>query len=206
MMITAMELVPQPILKMSNKLIAFTGQAKAGKTTAATILSHYYGHRIMRFADPLKEVTKIVFDLTEEQVNGEEKDIVDDVLGVTPRTILQKLGTELFQYKLHEVLPDLKIKRREVWCYSFEKRYEKNKMPVVIDDLRFLHEAKLIRELGGVIIKVIRPELHSYPSLTEIHKSEAESELIEADYTVYNDGSLTEFKEDIIKLYRIHIM
>ena len=38
-----------------------------------------------------------MFGFTEDQVFGDAKDVIDPVWGVTPRLVLQVLGTELMQ-------------------------------------------------------------------------------------------------------------
>ena len=49
---------------------------------------------------------------TRKRQRGEEekKEVIDDSLGVTPRYIMQKIGTELFRDQIPVVLPELKLK------------------------------------------------------------------------------------------------
>ena len=44
-----------------------------------------------------------IFGFTKEQVYGDLKDVVDSEWGVTPRKVLQIMGTELFQYDLQKI-------------------------------------------------------------------------------------------------------
>ncbi|MEO2133369.1 hypothetical protein [Microbacterium sp.] len=54
-------------------------------------------------------------------------------------------------------------------------------------DVRFLDEAAIIRDNGGVLVRIIRP---STDSVADAHRSETELDLIEVDHEVVNDGTL----------------
>jgi len=61
---------------------------------------------------------------------------------------------------------------------------------VVVDDLRFPNEAKFVKEQGGVIIQILRPDL---PESLDGHASEKYWEEIDPDYVVYNEGTPDNF-------------
>ena len=56
-----------------------------------------------------------------------------------------------------------------------------------ITDVRFPNEAALIRAAGGVVWKVVRPNL-ALP--VDEHPSETSVDLVEADAVLVNDGTL----------------
>ena len=69
----------------------------------------------------------------------------------------------------------------------------------MISDLRFLNEAKMVQEYGGLIIKIVRDT----DSKSDVHQSEQEMESIIPDYTIHNDGTLGEYTEKIYKFLEI---
>ncbi len=73
-------------------VVGFTGEKHHGKDTAAK-----YKEDALRFAfaDPLKEAVMALYDMSYAQVYDEAlKDVIDPRYGVTPRKILQELGTD----------------------------------------------------------------------------------------------------------------
>jgi hypothetical protein len=130
-------------------VIALKGLVGSGKSTAAKYLEGK-GYRTISFASPLKLMLKS-FGLTHAQLYGDQKEVPCDLLcGRTPRDAMQLLGTE-WGRALH---PDL-------WT-SYWRRHAETVMNddgdlVVVDDCRFDNEAKVVRELGGVVIEIVPP-------------------------------------------------
>lgn len=183
-------------------IIAFTGNKRVGKTTAAQTLIRALGKSVVySFAKPLKAGVQAFFGFDEKQINGKQKDIVDERYGITPREVLQIFGTELMQYKIHELLPELDVEERNFWCKRFEIEYERLRSlgvrHIVIDDLRFPHEEKKVRELGGIVVRIERSDLEEHK---DEHPSETEMSEIDADKTIISDGDLLKFKRIIRKL------
>ena len=138
-----------------------------------------------------------MFGFTEAQMWGstEDKETIDERWGISPRKMLQLMGTELFQYDIQKYMSEGEFPvGRKVWVQKFKLWYEEqDRGNIVIADVRFPHEANAIREMGGEIWRVERP------SLTEVdeHVSEKEQDLIVADVTIINDGSLSELHNKI---------
>lgn len=125
-------------------LIAFTGPAGCGKTTAAKYFVDRYGYTRMRFADPLKRMLSAL-GLTAEQIDGVEKELPCDLLcGQTPRWAMQSLGTE---WGRECIDADLWI---EHWRYAFKQQHQS----VVVDDCRFPNEVVAIRVAGGFVVRI----------------------------------------------------
>lgn len=161
-------------------LIALTGYKGSGKTTLA---SHLIGWKRMSFATPLKEAVKDLFLLTPDQVYGSTKEVLDPRWHTTPRHLLQIIGTELFRDTLPQHIP----LKENIWITHLRLRLQQTKEPVIIDDLRFSDEARMIKELGGFIVRIQRqPE----DCKTAEHKSETEQDQIPVDLTIYNQGQL----------------
>ena len=73
----------------------FASTARVGKDEVARVLRDDLGFRTYSFALPLKQVSQVLFGLTEEQMwNDKMKNVVIDAWGLSPRTIFQRIGTE----------------------------------------------------------------------------------------------------------------
>ncbi len=76
-------------------LIGFCGKAGSGKDTASLFFKKY-DSEFMSFAGPIKESAKILFNLTDEQLSDRVlKETIIPTWGLSPRQILQRLGTTL---------------------------------------------------------------------------------------------------------------
>lgn len=160
-------------------LIGITGQARAGKDTIGDHLIRQHKFQRLSFAAPLKaaayEMTKCWdnFDLY-----GDNKEVVHEDIGVSPREFLQKLGTE-FGRSIN----------KDLWLMVAETTYaampEEN---VVITDVRFENEAQWVRSMGGVIWHVERPMI-GIPSVRE-HSSESGIEPGAGDVLLRNNSSI----------------
>lgn len=73
----------------------FVSTARVGKDEVARVLRDDLGFRTYSFALPLKQVSQVLFGLTEDQMwDDKMKNVVIDTWGLSPRTIFQRIGTE----------------------------------------------------------------------------------------------------------------
>ena len=134
------------------RIIGLAGYAGAGKTLAADILRAKYRYRRLSFAGALKAAVKQIYDLSNEQLYGGDKDRVDERYNITPRVILQRFGTEVCR----EIYPD-------TWVDALERQLKLDPQNedaywYVIDDVRFPNEVEAIRRWGGVVWKIVGRE------------------------------------------------
>lgn len=192
------------------RLIGICGAKYHGKDTIAKILQKNYGYKIEHFADPLKEVCKSVFGFSEEQLNGDDKERVDAFWGVSPRYMMQRVGTELFRNELSKHVPYL---NNDIWLIAFKRRYCINDAHTVVADVRFDNEYDYIKDVGGLVIKVVKcpkqveVDYHTANMISkhislDLHQSESNS--IGADYIVFNNGTIEELEEKIKKIIEPH--
>jgi len=163
-------------------IIGVIGPKQSGKSTLTKRLVSRYGFTRTAFADPIKKALMVAFDLTWEQVYGDEKEIPTPKLcGRTPRHAMKTMGTEWGRELIH----------RDIWLTAW-----KNTLPdglLVIEDVRFPNEhAELTTGLGGRIISVRRPGCEYDPT----HESEAHADL-PWDHRITNDGTLEQFEAQI---------
>tara|TARA_Y100000389_G_C17422238_1_gene497412 strand:- start:666 stop:1211 length:546 start_codon:yes stop_codon:yes gene_type:complete len=154
-------------------VIALCGRMRSGKDTLADYLVDNYNFEKVKFASHLKDIVKLAFDLTDEDVETSKKDMIHEGLQVKPRKLMDFIGTQVFQYDVQNVLPNLQP--RCFWTNSLINKI-KDKERVVISDLRFVHEYERLNENyeNVLIIKIERKkndiDTSSYISEQEIDK------------------------------------
>lgn len=164
-------------------IIGFTGLAGSGKSTAAQILDIAISYEtpnsstILKFAEPIKRIVR-EFGVPHEHLEGPFKEVPSPVLyGKSPRELMQLVGTDFGRNMIHP----------EIWTDLFKSKasmYLWNGVTVICDDVRFQNEAKAIRELGGVIVRIERSEGNAIPH----YSHESENQVVRPDYTIMNDS------------------
>ena len=173
-------------------IIGFLGGKHAGKDTAGNYLIEKFNYTKYAFGDPVKDICKTMFSLTDSQITDPtEKEMIDPRWGISPRTMFQRIGTEFGQIGLYKLFPELKgkVPYRTLWVKLFEDWVKKNKSKmIVITDIRFEHEIKAIKENNGVIIKINRETEFNDNHISEIELKTIDQNLI--DYTIDNNYTL----------------
>lgn len=173
------------------RVLAICGQKQVGKNTAADSIRRWgtkKGHEIVELAlaEPIKRCVADLFGFSNDQVNGDKKETPDPRWeNKTPRSIIQFFGTEMMQFKLQELLPDV---GRLFWCKSLIERIKA--LPatvtlVVITDLRFRHEYTELQKTFGerfCCVKIVCPT----NKCMDDHVSEMEIDFIPTSITVLN--------------------
>lgn len=151
-------------------IIGIVGFLGSGKGTVGEILSTEYGYKSFSFASPLKDAVASVFGWPRHLLEGDTKEsrefreTVDlfwtKKLGkpnFTPRLALQLMGTEAGR----------DVFGADLWTASLEKRIS-GTPKVVVTDVRFRNEMKVITNMGGKIWRVMRgPEPDWYYEVAE---------------------------------------
>lgn len=193
------------IKKQNLRLIGIIGKAGSGKDTTGEHIKKNYNGVGYAFADPIKEICRIMFLFDDEQLYGSKKEVLDERWGITPREVFQKFGTNMMQFAVYGFMPGLidKVPVRQFWIHHFRLWYndfiskpENDNKIVVVTDVRFHHEAELIRELNGTLIKIERPDLRT-DSVVYQHSSETSIGDIEADVTIVNDKTIEELYQHV---------
>jgi hypothetical protein len=155
-----------------KRLIGLTGHKGAGKDAVAEILAAEYDFTRVAFADPLKRIaTAIGWDGSKE-----ERPPCPHCGMHQGRGLLQILGTEGVRQNI----------RDDAWILAAEAEIARHEK-VVVTDVRFLNEARAIKNLYGQIWRVVRPGHDG-----DAHPSEREQDEILADRTIFNDRSLAD--------------
>jgi len=156
-------------------IIGITGPARVGKDTTADYLIGKLGARRfmkMSFAEPIKAMLAVGLNMTVEQVSGDLKDKIDPVYGVSPRHMLQTLGTDWGRQMIHA----------DIWVKAMARRVKGR--DIIIPDVRFESEAKFIREHGVLI------HIAGRGGIEGDHVSEVGVQYRIGDYTIDNSGAV----------------
>lgn len=185
------------------QVIAFTGKAGSGKTTAANwVLRNHSKAMKMSFAQPLKVMMyELIRQSLPKQWPHAPKEYVDGGLKEEPipflanrtgRELMQSLGTEWGRNAVQE----------DFWVLIAQGKLERMlgvplratdtpQIKAVYDDARFQNEVDMIRRYGGLIIGIQRPTTVLKSEATASHASEQQP--IKPDTTIINDGSEEDF-------------
>lgn len=165
-------------------IIGLLGNKQSGKTTASKWIQDNYDFQPYEFARPIKEICKSIFGFTNEQLNGSLKEQIDSNWGITPRRVMQWIGTEMGQFRMPTELEELEyLKDRTLWVEIFIRRHDPF-TNYVISDVRFPHEIKRLKEFDHRT-KIIK--LKTFKPNKDLHKSEMEVEICEPDYVIDNN-------------------
>ena len=168
-------------------LLGLVGNKRVGKDTTANILAEKYGFERLAFAEPLKEVISLLFDIdTSDNTNIDKEELTE--YGISRREFYQKFGTDFIHNDIYNYFPQLEehIPRKLFWIKKIFRKIEKlkkeGKKLFVISDVRFIHEADYILKNGGLLIKITRPEINI---TKDKHISELEVNKIPKDKIFY---------------------
>ena len=177
-------------------LIAICGHKFSGKSTVARLLHNATGYEIVSFADKLKDITCILSGCTREDLEDyefKENKLVPAYLRPyclnaekpTFRAFLQHCGSEV-----------MRGVNDDIWIDCTLSNCEEN---VIVSDCRFPNEAKAVKERGGIVIKVVRPDVKASDS----HQSETLIDEIDADYLIWNATTLENLGANVDSLVRL---
>lgn len=175
------------------------------------------GFIIKKFAYKLKQIAAILVGCKAKDFESEEfknKILSDEWQNEPPsynikrtyRSLLQQLGTEAIRNNIHKdtwvnaLFCDYKenceigkISSNEIINKETIEKYT-NYPNWIISDLRFLNEAKAIKDREGIIIKINRSQPNK---ISSNHASEVELKQIVADYTIENNGTIEQLYEQV---------
>ena len=171
------------------KLIGITGRKFNGKDTMGDYYVKHHGYVRIAFADSLKKGCGEIFGFTDEQLYGNQKETIDKFWKVSPRTVLQYVGTDLFRNQLCNIMPNVES---NIWVKVVQKKimsaWETNpNIKFVVTDVRFMNECNMIHDMGGTVVRVCRDSVNP---ILDTHLSEMEIDKLPADYQIKNNGSI----------------
>lgn len=173
--------------------LAFSGLPGHGKSSASKIVAEYLNKEkgqltsIKSFAHAIKEIVSIMFGIElGDMYNEVKKERVIERLGMSPRQLLQQVGTNLIRDNLDKHVPGLKIQGADLWAdIVFESiRATDPEESILIDDCRFDNEYEGLKKLGFTVIRIIRPSVAAPSTLHASDKGCGYDELLVNDGTI----------------------
>jgi hypothetical protein len=196
-------------------IVGIIGLINSGKSTIANILVEDYGFIKVSFADSLKDAVSAIFGWDRQLLQGDTEESrrwreqVDEYWSnvmqhpVTPRWVLQHIGTEVMRNHFH----------KNIWVHSLMKKLNDPNKNYVISDVRFSNEVDVILSQQGQIWEVQRPPLPDWYSTKfedyadlkrhmdiyhpEIHSSEWEWRLVKRNHIIQNTSTLDNLRQKI---------
>lgn len=198
-----------------KNIIAILGHIGSGKDTAAKFFIETHSYIKISFADSLKDTLSSIFLWDRQMLEGTtaasrnwrntKDEYWSSVLGkeVTPRKMMQEIGTDLFR---HHFSP-------HIWTQSLVRKVIQSESNIVVADVRFVEEYNALSELGATFIRINRniPEWEETALLAltgdnaaiqdlkdrNIHESEWRWLNFKCDYTLDNTGSIHQLRESL---------
>jgi len=136
-----------------RNLIGVAGFIGSGKGTIGDYLVSRYNFKSESFAGTLKDAVSAIFGWDRHLLEGdtqlsrewrEQPDIYWSRKmnkNVTPRWVIQHIGTDVMRFNFFD----------DIWVSCLEKKIQNVTTSIVITDVRFPNEIKMIRENGGSI-------------------------------------------------------
>lgn len=168
-------------------LIGFSGKKGSGKSYFADYLVNNKLFIKLSFASPLKEITKILFNLSDEDVKDPiKKELINPKFNASPRELMQWLGTDIMREEFNKKFNY----SGSIWIDSIKDKVKTlldNNKDVVIDDVRFQNEVDMIHSLGGIVINLHNDLDNTLNNSTSTHSSE--NQKLTFNYEFVNDKS-----------------
>jgi hypothetical protein len=189
-----------------GKIIGISGKINSGKDLVGSLIQQesMYIWDIKKFADTLKDIVCVLLKCTREQL--EDREFKETPLGeewttvrtipseyfttldnsirepLTPRKILQLMGTECGRNIIH----------KDIWVNSLFRDYKDGYW--IITDVRFLNEAKAIKNRGGILIRINRDvgqDTHISETILDDYTG--------FDYVINNNGTKHDLRKEVMK-------
>lgn len=168
-------------------LIGFSGKKGSGKSYFSDYLVNNKLFIKLSFASPLKEITKILFNLSDEDVKDPiKKELINPKFNASPRELMQWLGTDIMREEFNKKFNY----SGSIWIDSVKDKVKTlldNNKDVVIDDVRFQNEVDMIHSLGGIVINLRNDLDNTLTNSTSTHSSE--NQKLTFNYEFVNDKS-----------------
>ena len=168
-------------------LIGFSGKKGSGKSYFADYLVNNKLFIKLSFASPLKEITKILFNLSDEDVKDPiKKELINPKFNASPRELMQWLGTDIMREEFNKKFNY----SGSIWIDSVKDKVKTlldDNKDVVIDDVRFQNEVDMIHSLGGIVINLRNDLDNTLNNSTSTHSSE--NQKLTFNYEFVNDKS-----------------
>ena len=165
-----------------EKIIGLVGYKGSGKDLFADYLVDKYGYEKISVAEPLKKACAILFSLEDKYF--QDQDLKEQVItewGMSPRQMMQIVGTDLLRNRLYQ----------DFWVRHFRLRIQqsiqKGSTKIVCPDIRFQNEADVVKQYGGLNVYIDR-----FAKRKDTHASET-LDIHPLDLSITNKSTVADF-------------
>lgn len=175
-------------------LIGLNGSMGCGKSEAfKAIKEHAHGRTVVlvKFAQPLYDIQEMIYNRI-KSVHVRPDNFIKD------RKLLQWIGTDWGRDTISKTI------WVDIWKSEVQSHIDAGRL-VVCDDVRFDNEGELLKELGGIVIRITSDrtaERIDTAAGIKNHASEAGIAHNLIDMIVENNGTLEEYKNSLSYLCR----
>ena len=162
------------------RFIALLGKSRVGKDTAAEILSTTLGFPVLRLSSPIKDACHSLFDIPRDDLDSDQKEVVDPRYGKTPRDLM----VWMTDAARRQFPPDFFFQRLLSRC-------PEGCPGVVIPDVRYAADLELLRHHKALVLKIVRTDS------PVTHSHEAHIDDLVGGAVLLNDGGLDDFKKHV---------
>jgi len=170
-------------------IIGLSGYARSGKDTVAELLVLNYGFKRMAFADGIRDALLALNPILHDghrlneivQMYGWEVAKAKDEV----RRLLQVMGTEVGRQQIHQ----------DVWVWRLFNKIDTDER-IVIPDVRFPNEARMVEERGGEVWRINR---QSHGAVND-HVSERAMDNYMFKRVLFNNGTLDDLSDEVFML------
>ena len=143
----------QKIISRKPRVIGLAGGKGSGKDSVADYLVDKYDFHKISYAGPVKEILAMTFGVPLEWFyDQEEKESPKkELFGHTPRYLMQTFGTD---WGRDMVNPSIWVSIAK----EKARKLHKEGKDVVISDVRYIEEAEVVSELGGLVWRIRRQQ------------------------------------------------
>lgn len=196
-------------------IIGLTGLKGSGKDTVGAYLVKEHSFERRSFADSLKRSFAALFDIPMWEIenwknddnvyitvgNKNTVDVDRSTLGEASLMIPHDMWSPIREHTFREALQRYGTEsHRDIFGENF---WVDQTLPVegfysgrsiVVTDVRFHNEAQRIKDIGGHVIKILRPDTTVQ---SDLHVSEVEQFNIHQDYKITNDNTIENLYEQV---------
>lgn len=212
-----MNMTPPRFVSIFPRVIGLTGLAGSGKDTIADILRKQHNYIPVAFADPLRQeimdafgvpiqvlterMTKEAptellalsrcqdFDFEARMINYNKTPLLDMTAPRSPRQIMQWWGTEYRRQQDPHYWTKAMARRLADLVHSGQR--------AAVTDVRFMNEARIVRDFDGDIWQVKRNTIATAPLG---HCSETSGQEFAPDQVIDNNGDLQLLQRQVLGL------
>lgn len=190
--------------------LGLIGAAGAGKTEVAKWLVGNRSYVMLRFAHPVKMMTKALINHMKPKADPRNAEWfvstpegkateMEFLAGMTPRYLMQTLGTE---WGRNTVDPDLWVMcgAQKMNNFLAAARGWTTKRQFLFDDVRFQNEVDLIHATGGQILRVVRPGQDTLMQPDEAQHA-SETQTLDHDLLLTNTGTIKDIHDRLAEMF-----